>query len=87
MDSSSTPPFNFFGERLAEIIKKAIKQQMSQSGGTDTLKPELKAMVEQQQQTNAQLGHLVTAVSQFFTLTEAAWQTASMSGVFRKQPS
>ena len=65
MDSSSgPPPFNFFGERLAEIIKKAIKQQMSQSGSADQLAPKLQAMIEQQQQTNAQLGHLVTAVSQ-----------------------
>ena len=65
MDSSSgPPPFNFFGERLAEIIKKAIKQQMSQSGSADQLAPKLQAMIEQQQQTNAQLGHLVNAVSQ-----------------------
>ena len=65
MDTSSgPPPFNFFGERLAKIIKKAIKQQMSQSGSTDQLAPKLQAMIEQQQQTNAQLGHLVTAVSQ-----------------------
>ena len=65
MDTSSgPPPFNFFGERLAEIIKKVIKQQMSQSGSTDQLAPKLQAMIEQQQQTNAQLAHLVTAVSQ-----------------------
>ena len=65
MDTSSgPPPFNFFGERLAEIIKKAIKQQMSQSGSTDQLAPKLQAMIDQQQQTNAQLAHLVTAVSQ-----------------------
>ncbi len=65
MDATSgPPPFNFFGERLAEIIKKTIKQQMAQSDQKDTLGPKLEQMIEQQQQTNAQLGHLVTAVSQ-----------------------
>ena len=66
---SSPPPFNFFGDRLADIIKQAIKQQMAQSdrqsaAEQDEPNPQVTEMIEQQQQTNAQLGHLVTAVSQ-----------------------
>ena len=65
MDAKSgPPPFNLFGERLAEIIKKAVKQQMAQSDQKNPLSPKLEQMVEQQQQTNAQLSHLLTAISQ-----------------------
>lgn len=64
MAQSNPPPFNLFGERLAELVKKTIKSQMAQADRRDTLEPKLTEMVEQQQQTNAQLGHLVTAVSQ-----------------------
>ena len=64
MSSASGPSFNFFSDRLAEIISKTIKQQMSRSDPSSTLTPKLEQMIEQQQQTNAQLGHLVTAVSQ-----------------------
>ena len=58
--SSGSPPFNFFSDRIAEIIRQTIKQQMSRSESAE----KLAQMIEQQQQTNAQLGHLVTAVSQ-----------------------
>ena len=63
-NASGPPPFNFFSDRLAEIIKKTIKSQMAQANTADRMQPTLERMVEQQQQTNAQLGHLVTAVSQ-----------------------
>ena len=71
MDAQSpSPPSNFFGDRLAELIGKAIKKQMAQSNADHALKPKLAEMVEQQQQTNAQLGHLVTAVTQLKQLQE-----------------
>ena len=69
-NASGPPPFNFFSDRIAEIIGKTIKQQMAKSNDTDTLTPKLEQMIEQQQQTNAQLGHLVTAVGQLHKRVE-----------------
>ena len=50
---------NFFGDRLAELISKTIKKQLAQSDKSSVLQPRLEQMVEQQQQTNTQLSHLV----------------------------
>lgn len=80
--SSGTLSFNFFGERLAEIIKKTIRQQMKQSGGTSELTPPLEAMVEQQRQTNEQLSRLAEAVGQLHhELQKNSQATASRRGL------
>ena len=55
---------NFFGDRLAELISKTIKKQLAQSDKSSVLQPRLEQMVEQQQQTNTQLSHLVKYASQ-----------------------